>query len=104
MADGARDLQAASWTGIYAAGISEVNALDAEHKFQRLGMRCQALLGARQQEMHAESAHQGEVALIFRSQAAPDHWLRLPRLRGWAARGLFQSPPPIARWRTPLMW
>lgn len=65
VADGARDLQAASWTGIYAAGISEVNALDAEHKFQRLGMRCQALLGARQQEMHAESAHQGEVALIF---------------------------------------
>ncbi|MFC3058749.1 MurR/RpiR family transcriptional regulator [Paenirhodobacter populi] len=65
VAEGARLLQAASWTGIYATGISEVNALDAEHKFQRLGMRCQALLGRQVQWMHAESARPGEVALIF---------------------------------------
>lgn len=58
-------LQAADWTGIYATGISEVNALDAEHKFQRLGMRCQALLGKQRQWMHAEGARPGEVALIF---------------------------------------
>ncbi|GLK64443.1 SIS domain-containing protein (plasmid) [Paracoccus kondratievae] len=63
--EGARLLQAASWTGIYATGISEVNALDAEHKFQRLGMRCQALLGKQRQWMHAERARPGEVALIF---------------------------------------
>lgn len=65
VADAARLLQAASWVGIYATGISVVNALDAEHKFQRLGMRCQALLGGKRQEMHAEGARAGEVALIF---------------------------------------
>ncbi len=65
VAEGARLLQAASWTGIYATGISEVNALDAEHKFQRLGMRCQALLGRQRRLLHAESARPGDVALIF---------------------------------------
>ena len=64
-AEAARILQAASWTGSYATGISEVNALDAEHKFQRLGMRCQALLGRQRRLMHAESARPGDVALIF---------------------------------------
>lgn len=63
--EGAKILHAATWTGIYATGISEVTALDAEHKFQRLGMRCQALLGGKKQWMHAESARPGEVALIF---------------------------------------
>ena len=65
VAEGARLLRAASLTGIYATGISEVNALDAEHKFQRLGMRCQALLGKQRQWMHAESARPGDVTLIF---------------------------------------
>ncbi len=65
VAEGARLLQAANWTGIYATGISEVNALDAEHKFQRLGMRCQALLGKQRQWMHAEGARPGDVTLIF---------------------------------------
>lgn len=65
IAEAARLLRAAAWTGIYATGISEVNALDAEHKFQRLGMRCQALLGKQRQWMHAESARPGDVALIF---------------------------------------
>ena len=65
VAEGARYLQGASWIGIYATGISEVNALDAEHKFQRLGLRCQALLGSKRQEMHAENPRPGEVALIY---------------------------------------
>jgi RpiR family carbohydrate utilization transcriptional regulator len=63
--EGARLLHAAQWIGIYATGISEVTALDAEHKFQRLGIRCQALLGPKKQWMHAETARPGEVALIF---------------------------------------
>lgn len=63
--NGARYLHAADWVGVYATGISEVTALDAEHKFQRLGLRCQALLGPKKQWMHAESARPGEVALIF---------------------------------------
>ncbi|KAF1010444.1 MAG: HTH-type transcriptional regulator HexR [Pseudomonas fluorescens] len=65
VAEAAQLLLGASWIGIYATGISVVNALDAEHKFQRLGLRCQALLGSKRQEMHAENARAGEVALIF---------------------------------------
>jgi RpiR family carbohydrate utilization transcriptional regulator len=65
VAEGGRLLQAANWFGIFASGMSEVNALDAEHKFQRLGLRCQALLGRQKQWMHAEKARPGEVALIF---------------------------------------
>lgn len=62
---GAALLAGARWIGICATGISEVNALDAEHKFQRLGLRCQALIGRKTQDMHARNAQDGEVMLIF---------------------------------------
>lgn len=62
---GAKLLHAASWVGIYASGISEITALDAEHKFQRLGMRCAALVGRKKQWLHAETSRPNEVALIF---------------------------------------
>jgi len=62
---GARLLHSSSYTGIYASGISEITALDAEHKFQRLGMRCAALIGRKKQWMHAENSKPAEVALIF---------------------------------------
>ncbi|MFV0383514.1 MurR/RpiR family transcriptional regulator [Paracoccus sp. (in: a-proteobacteria)] len=58
-------LARAHWIGIFATGISEVNALDAEHKFQRLALRCQALIGRKKQDMHARNARKGEVMLIF---------------------------------------
>ncbi|MHC5655207.1 MurR/RpiR family transcriptional regulator [Stappia sp.] len=63
--DAAGLLRAGTWTGIYATGISEVTAIDAEHKFQRLGMRCAAVVGRKKQWMHAEASRPGEVALIF---------------------------------------
>lgn len=63
--DGAGLLLAATWIGIYASGISEVTALDAEHKFQRLGIRCEALIGRKKQWLHAETSRPNEVALIF---------------------------------------
>ena len=63
--EGARLLHAASWVGIYASGISEITALDAEHKFQRLGMRCAALIGRKKQWLHAETSRPNEVVLIF---------------------------------------
>jgi RpiR family carbohydrate utilization transcriptional regulator len=62
---GAKLLRAADWVGIYASGISEITALDAEHKFQRLGMRCAALIGRKKQWLHAETSRPNEVALIF---------------------------------------
>lgn len=62
---GAKLLHRAGWVGIYASGISEITALDAEHKFQRLGMRCVALIGRKKQWLHAETSRPNEVALIF---------------------------------------
>lgn len=62
---GAKLLHSASWVGIYASGISEITAIDAEHKFQRLGMRCAALIGRKKQWLHAETARPNEVTLIF---------------------------------------
>lgn len=61
----AKVLIGASWIGIYASGISEVTALDAEHKFQRLGLRCLALLGKQKQWMHTDHLKPTEVALFF---------------------------------------
>jgi len=58
-------LREAAWTGIYASGMSEVTAIDAEHKFQRLGMRCAAILGRRKQSKIVEASRPGEVVLIF---------------------------------------
>jgi RpiR family carbohydrate utilization transcriptional regulator len=58
-------LQSANWIGIYASGISEITALDAEHKFQRLGLRCSAVMEEKKQWMHAERSRPNEVALIF---------------------------------------
>jgi RpiR family transcriptional regulator, carbohydrate utilization regulator len=63
--EGARLLRDAAWTGIYATGISEVTAIDAEHKFQRLGMRCAAVVGRQKQWMHVENSRPNEIALIF---------------------------------------
>lgn len=62
---GAKLLHGASWIGIYASGISEITAFDAEHKFQRLGMRCSALIGRKKQWLHAETSRPNELALIF---------------------------------------
>ncbi|MFT4133005.1 MurR/RpiR family transcriptional regulator [Labrys sp. (in: a-proteobacteria)] len=100
VAEAARVLQAASWTGIYAAGISEVNALDAEHKFQRLGMRCQALLGRQRQWMHAERARPGEVALIFSQSGHTKQMVEVAiaaRARGARVVSIAAGESPLAR-------
>ncbi|MEM6499937.1 MAG: MurR/RpiR family transcriptional regulator [Pseudomonadota bacterium] len=63
-------LAKASWIGIYATGISDITSFDAEHKFQRLGLRCAAVVGRKKQWMLAEQARPGEVALIFSQSGA----------------------------------
>jgi len=65
IAEAAALLNQSVWTGMYASGISEIAVLDAEHKFQRLGLRCTALIGREKQWLHAQAAREGEVALIF---------------------------------------
>ena len=62
---GAKLLNGAAWIGIYSSGISEITGLDAEHKFQRLGLRCAAVAGRKKQWLHAENSKPSEVALIF---------------------------------------
>lgn len=60
----------ASWIGIYATGMSDITSFDAEHKFQRLGLRCAAAIGRKKQWMLAEQARPGEVALVFSQSGA----------------------------------
>lgn len=97
---GARYLQEASWTGIFATGISEVNALDAEHKFQRLGIRCQALLGTKHQRMHAESAKPGEVILIYSQSGHTRQMVEIAtiaRKRGATVVSIAADDSPLAK-------
>ncbi|PZX10533.1 RpiR family transcriptional regulator [Palleronia aestuarii] len=70
IAEAGEVLARATWTGIYATGISEVTGLDAEHKFQRLAMRCAAVIGRKKQWMQAEQSRPGEVVLIFSQSGA----------------------------------
>ena len=70
IAEAGKVLARATWTGIYATGISEITGLDAEHKFQRLKMRCAAVIGRKKQWMAAEHSRPGEVALIFSQSGA----------------------------------
>ena len=65
IARAAEAIRAAAWVAIHSSGLSEVTAVDAEHKLQRLGVRCAALVGRKKQAMHAASARPGELALIF---------------------------------------
>lgn len=93
-------LRDAAWTGIYASGISEVTAIDAEHKFQRLGMRCAAVLGRSKQWMHAESARPSEVALIFSQSGHTKQMVELAiaaRAGGARVISVTAAESPLAR-------
>tara|TARA_R110002020_G_scaffold231952_1_gene443359 strand:- start:476 stop:1315 length:840 start_codon:yes stop_codon:yes gene_type:complete len=76
---GARAIHAASWLAIYATGISEVTAIDAEHKFQRLGFRCSAILGEKRQRTQAGFARPGELAMIFSQSGATRQMVELAK-------------------------
>jgi RpiR family carbohydrate utilization transcriptional regulator len=98
--DAALLLRDATWTGIYASGISEVTAIDAEHKFQRLGMRCAAVLGRKKQWMHAESARPNEVALIFSQSGHTKQMVELAiaaRAGGARVVSVTAADSPLAR-------
>jgi len=95
---GARAIQAASWLAIYATGISEVTAIDAEHKFQRLGFRCSAILGEKRQRTQADFARSGELALIFSQSGATRQMVELAK----ATRGQGATVLSITAGDTPL--
>ncbi len=75
----ARAIHEASWTAIYATGISEVTAIDAEHKFQRLGLRCSAIIGEKKQRTQAGFSRPGELALIFSQSGATRQMVEVAR-------------------------
>jgi len=60
----------ATWTGIYSTGMSEVTAMDAEHKFQRLGIRCVAIFGRSKQESQIGFAGPRETAFVLSESGA----------------------------------
>ncbi|GAB5467463.1 MAG: MurR/RpiR family transcriptional regulator [Rhodospirillales bacterium] len=60
----------ADWIAILATGISEIAALDAEHKFFRLGLRCAAVVGSSRQTALARNTRPGEILLIFSQSGA----------------------------------
>ncbi len=63
-------LIAARWIGIVATGMSEIAALDAEHKFSRLGLRCAAVIRTSRQLALAREARDGDALLVFSQSGA----------------------------------
>jgi len=97
---GAKLLHGASWIGIYASGISEITALDAEHKFQRLGMRCSALIGRKKQWLHAETSRPNELALIFSQSGHTKQMVDIAtavRAKGARVLSVTAAESPLAR-------
>ncbi|NDW05969.1 MurR/RpiR family transcriptional regulator [Jiella pacifica] len=96
---GAKAIHAASWLAIYATGISEVTAIDAEHKFQRLGFRCSAILGEKRQRTQAGFARPGELALIFSQSGATRQMVELAkatREKGATVLSITAGDTPLA--------
>lgn len=60
----------AKWIGIMATGMSEIAALDAEHKFTRLGLRCSAVVRTSRQLAVGNDARAGGVFLVFSQSGA----------------------------------
>lgn len=97
--EGAKAIHAANWLAIYATGISEVTAIDAEHKFQRLGFRCSAILGEKRQRTQAGFARPGELALIFSQSGATRQMVevaRTTRQRGGTVLSITAGETPLS--------
>ena len=96
---GAKAIHAANWLAIYATGISEVTAIDAEHKFQRLGFRCSAILGEKRQRTQAGFARSGELALIFSQSGATRQMVEVAkttRQQGGTVLSITAGETPLA--------
>ena len=96
---GAKAIHAANWLAIYATGISEVTAIDAEHKSQRLGFRCSAILGEKRQRTQAGFARPGELALIFSQSGATRQMVEVAkttRQQGGTVLSITAGETPLA--------
>lgn len=94
-----RTLRGANWIGIVGAGMSEIVALDAEHKFERLGLRCNAVIRASRQLALAREARRGDVILIFSQSGATKRLVEMAREvteRGAATVAVTAPASPLA--------
>lgn len=55
----------AKFVGILSAGLTEIVALDAEHKFNRLGVRCATFFRITQQLILSQNLGSGDVLLLI---------------------------------------
>ena len=69
----------AQWIGIVATGMSEIAALDAEHKFSRLGLRCAAVIRTSRQLALAREVREGDALLIFSQSGATRRLVEVSR-------------------------
>jgi len=74
----------AKWIGIMATGMSEIAALDAEHKFTRLGLRCSAVVRTSRQLAVGNDARPGDVFLVFSQSGATRRLVDASRKAGEA--------------------
>ena len=76
---GTQALVDAQWIGIVAAGMSEIAALDAEHKFSRLGLRCASIIRPSRQRALAQEAREGDALLLFSQSGATRRLVEVSR-------------------------
>lgn len=53
------------WVGIVSSGLTEIVALDAEHKFSRLGIRCSTVFRATQLDILGENVDKSDLLVII---------------------------------------
>lgn len=94
-----QQLKDANWIGIVGTGMSEIAALDAEHKFGRLGLRCDAIIRTSRQLALATEARPGDAILVFSQSGATKRLVEMAReatKRGAATVAVTAPNSPLA--------
>ncbi|RUT32482.1 MurR/RpiR family transcriptional regulator [Arsenicitalea aurantiaca] len=91
-------LASANWTAIFATGMSELTAFDAQHKLQRLGLRCLAMT-AQAGRVPASLPGKGEIGLFFSQSGATRQLVTVAssvRARGGTVLSVTAAGSPLA--------
>lgn len=100
IAEAADRIHASDWVAILASGISEGPAIDAEHKFQRLGLRCTVVQGRTKQRLQVGFASADETFLVFSQSGATRQLVEcaeIARSRGGVVISVTAADSPLAR-------
>lgn len=96
----AAQINSAEWTAIYATGMSEVAAMDAEHKLQRLGIRCAAIHGRAKQASQIRFARPEDAILILSESGSTRHLVDVAsaaRAKNASVISITEPDSPLAR-------